>query len=390
VDSLFSEPEIKKSLKNIIKSIEDVTTSDDVLFFQNLENLKFSSRLEQVVYEILISYLFKAETLSPGSFKPFLAALNDLSKNNKSRVNISTASKFSQDSLKLLLSTFSKSHIQDLVFEALQLSGFHGKVVLFEESTSGEKDALEYSSGSFFQDVFSGFNLPFVKVLNPRVICIDGFIESISEIHRVLEDASESKEQIILFVRGLSEDVLHTLKVNYDRGTLAVIPIIVKYEIHGINLLNDVAVVSGSDLISSLKGQLINSIDIFSFSRVDSVDITSTGVMIENKKTKNQVDLQIRRLQEKILESDISSVKEILTRRIQSLGINRTLIKLTDKDKKRKVLDVDRCLRAVKAAANHGIAQWEGKIYPLSSIKCGDFYANKFYKDLSSLGAVIV
>ena len=62
---------------------------------------------------------------------------------------------------------------------------------------------------------------------------------------------------------------------------------------------------------------------------------------------------------------------------------------VNDKTKKIKSFEIDRCLRAIKSASTHGIAQWESKVYPLASIKAGKFYAEKFYKFISSIGAII-
>jgi hypothetical protein len=222
------------------------------------------------------------------------------------------------------------------------------------------------------------------------LVCIDGFIESVSEIHRVLEDAASYKDTIILFVRGLSNEVLHTLKINYDRGSLQVIPVLVKYDLLGANMLNDVAVINFSDVISSNKGQLISNIDITNFPRVESVDVTSTGILIENSNASKTIDAHIKRLQEKIINSDNQYEKDILEKRIQNLGMNRITIRLKEEEnKKLKSFEIDRAIRAIKDARTYGVGELSARLLPYSGIKSGFFYAEKFLKDVESLGAVI-
>jgi hypothetical protein len=150
----------------------------------------------------------------------------------------------------------------------------------------------------------------------------------------VLQDTSSSKDTIILFVRGLSNEVLHTLKVNYDRGSLRVIPVLVKYDLTGVNVLNDIAITNFSDVVSSNKGQLINNLDITNFSRVESVDVTLTGTLIENSKASQVIDAHIKRLQEKIINSDNQYEKDVLENRIQNLGMNRITIRLKEAENK--------------------------------------------------------
>ena len=100
-------------------------------------------------------------------------------------------------------------------------------------------------------------------------------------------------------------------------------------------MLNDVAVINFSDVISSNKGQLISNIDIANFPRVESVDVTSTGTLIENSNASKTIDAHIKRLQEKIINSDNQYEKDILEKRIQNLGMNRITIRLKEEENKK-------------------------------------------------------
>lgn len=381
---IFNAEEIQAAYKNVLTQLKVFVDTNGTIDLQKIASLKFKDKCDTALFELLLSYMVKAESVSPGSPDIIIGKLLSHAAQD------SIAVTFNRDSLDQLLSTFAKTQEKSLILDALTVAGLHGKIILSPNLTNGDQDLVELSTGSFFTEVQSVFSLKSTKFFDPKILCIDGFIESVSEIHRVLEDAAQSKETIIMFLRGLSDEVTHTLKTNYDRGTLAVIPVIIKYDLEGANLLNDIATVAGGDVISSLKGQLISLIDISLCPRVQTVDITSSGVLIENSATALSVDRHIYNLQEKILESNLDATKEIISRRVQSLGTRRVTIRLRDtQNKAQRTFMIDRCLRAVKSAATFGVGQWNGRSYPLASVKAGSEYAKKFTSSVCDLGVVI-
>lgn len=350
---------------------------------QQLQVLKLKNSCEQRVLQLALMHMLQAESISAGGYDGFLSALN------KHKVD-SEVLAFDKTNIQKLLMSFVDTTTAEILKDCLELTGLHGKIVLSSHPVNGETSIMELDNSCFFPEVASAFEIKSTKFLNPKVICIDGYVESVAELHRVLEDAAASKDTIILFVRGLSDEVRHTLKINYDRGSLQIIPVVVQYDLDGANLLNDIATTNCSDVVSSFKGQLINNIDITNFSRVDSIDITSTGVLIENKAAENTINSHVRFLQEKIIKSENQYEKEALTKRIQNLGMNRITIRLCEeKDKLQKSLEIDRALRAIKNSSSHGVCKLDEKLYPYSALKAGEFYAEKFLKSVQDLGALI-
>lgn len=387
---IFFLKEINNSTKKVINLAKNyLKNSGSDKFLLDFQKINLKNDCENRIKDVLYEHLLKCESLSPGASE---IALNRLINYQTTHVADQHKVKtFNKNSLEKLLKTFSSQNIGSLTFEALDLAGLKGKVLLSTTNSNVNDDVIELTSGSFFSGVESMFDLTSTKFLHAKVACVDGYIESVSEIHKVLEQASESKETLIIFLRGLSNEVIHTLKVNYDRGTLRVIPIITKFDVDGSNILNDIAVVSGCDVVSSLKGQLFSSIDVPTLPRVDSVDITSLGVMIENSSTNSNVDRHISFLQKKILSSDSDFVRDVLTKRLQQLGMSRVTIKLiNDRNKLKKSFMIDRCLRAVKTATTYGVIEYNEKLYPYSSLLAGSLYANKFLNFIENLGAVVV
>lgn len=377
--------ELDIHLASILKNYKNCLNTN--LGLQTLQQLKFETSTKNAISSLLLTYLIKVETLSAGASDLMLQLLLNVDKNKKIDSN-NLCQKLDGVNLKMLLSTYVDKGLKDLVHEALCLAGLNGKVVLLNQQHN--EDIIELNDGSFFPDVISILKLKNSKYLSPKVICIDGYIESVSEIHRILEDASQIKDNIFLFVRGMSDDVAHTVKVNCERGSLSILPFIVKYDLDGVNLLNDIAIVSGGDLISTLKGQLINNVDISLAPRVDYINISDTGILVEKHNTRLNVDRHILLLQKKLLEVELTATKELMSKRIKNLGSNRVTISLkADRNTYKRSFMIDRALRAIKIAATHGVIEYNGNLYPLTSLKVAEHYYNSFFKEYNRLGCII-
>lgn len=380
---LFFTKEILNSNRVVQDKILSYTNRNKSYTVKDILNLKscFNSSCELQVFDLLIEHLIKAEKISPNGSNFFIHMIKKNELEVKPKI-------FRKENLYSLIKTFSSKNIDQIVIDALNLAGYKGKITI--ANSSSNVDVVELTTGSFFEEIVPAFNISNQLLNEVRVICIDGYIESVSEIHHLLEEASEKKETVALFLRGLSDDVIHTLKVNFDRGTIKVIPFIVKFDLDGANLLNDIAVISCSDVVSTFKGELISSISISKSKFIDSLEIYKSGILLNNNNSIKHVDKHIKFLQEKIIISENDATKEALTKRIQRLALNQVAIKLADtKDFTEKSFGIDRCIRAVKSSSSFGIFTFEDSTYPLASILAGKFYKNKFDKLISELGVVI-
>jgi hypothetical protein len=137
-----------------------------------------------------------------------------------------------------------------------------------------------------------------------------------------------TKEPVIFFLRGLADDVLHTLRVNVNRGTLNAHPVIIPFDLDHANTLVDIATIAGCDVVSHLKGDLISSIDPAVLPQVDSASVSSTGLIINSSKTSARVAEHRNRLVEDSLKRP--EVSEVLEKRIKSLTASYVEISLVD------------------------------------------------------------
>ena len=101
-------------------------------------------------------------------------------------------------------------------------------------------------------------NKKFHKMVDYKFLIIDGQIESIGEIHHLLETAASTKVPHIVFCSGLSPDVENIIKFNNSKSKFEVFPVVIKLSEKTINTLNDIAVALNEEIVSASKGQTVS------------------------------------------------------------------------------------------------------------------------------------
>lgn len=69
------------------------------------------------------------------------------------------------------------------------------------------------------------------EITDAGVIFLDGILESVSEIDSLLQSLSKTKKNFVIFARGFSPEVSHTLSENHASRRLYVFPIVLKGDI---------------------------------------------------------------------------------------------------------------------------------------------------------------
>jgi hypothetical protein len=337
--------------------------------------------------EMILSFASNAEVIGPGSFSHVIKNVvkhhGDVSKLQKA-VELGGEKPTTKD-ITWLVDQLNLGSLRYAFDEAIQLAGFAGRIKV--EQTSHHMPIVEKSRGYTFDitvnPVFIG------KFRDVRVVVIDGFLEHESEVHGLLESSHQAKEPFLLFVRGMTQDVEHTISVNWHRGTLRAVPVIVPFDVDGINMLNDIAVVCGTDVVSAHKGQLISAVKYCELSYVPEIDVWANRLTIVNSSSRASVNMQIQELRRKR-----SEVKEELAslydKRIKSLSPGLVSIKIPDGityrcDRQR----MDFALRAYRSLVNHGTVVVDGEKMLLDTALAVVTYAPKLANVLNDIGAIV-
>jgi hypothetical protein len=366
---------------------------------QTVFNLKHPSSSDRLVHEIIMMHAVRAERLGPSGFDRCLEMLLEgfrllgqgipLEGVTK-RLSVSTGTQakapVSSDIPWLLDRYLSDRVTREMIEEAIDLAGFNGNIIV--EHATGCLPSVESVRGYTFE--LSPLIPLTAYVEEPRIFCIDGFVEDVAELHHLLEDAAEAKEPALVFIRGMSDEVLHTLKVNYDRGSLKVIPIKVPFDFEGINTLADLCSVTGADLVTSAKGDLISSIDFRAAPHVERASIFANRLVIHETSTSRAVASQANKLREKRAEAEHDSLMRLFDKRLRSLTPNHVNIRLPD-DRLyvQRAQAIDYTLRAVHSLLSHGTVMLDNRKVLAATQVAGSIHAQRCLRTLSEAGAAV-
>lgn len=208
---------------------------------------------------------------------------------------------------------------------AIGMVGTTGKYVVnesknFENLISIEKgNRFDIHIDQIYADsVFSKTKKIFYR--RPKVVVLDGIVESISQIDNLLRSSYENRKDIIFFCRGFLPDVVNTMAVNQIRETIGVCPVTVSFDEYGIYQLKDISSVVGCDIFSIEKGDQISSINFKELPEVESITVTCSKVIIESDTVVDRVLIS-----DALENTHDNGIKE---KRIKSLTPNLTNIEI--------------------------------------------------------------
>jgi hypothetical protein len=361
---------------------------------QAVFGMRFPERLMQVIHELAITHAVSAERAGPGAFDVSLRAIvggllreDGVSTTHDGRAHPSTSwvsRRARYGDLRWLVERFNISR-SELFLEAVRLAGFRGRVVV---ERSRRDAGIEVVRGHVFE-ARCGLDLPSQRMKEARIACVDGFVESVAELHGFLEGAAEAKQPALLFVRGLSDDVKHTLKVNYDRGSLKVVPMVVRFDLAGVNTLADICTSTGGDLLSSNQGSLISSL------RFDSCPVVEEAVVHADRAvivgSRGRVSSLVADLLSRREQAPDPTVASLIDDRLRSLCPRYVLLRIPDdQDYVRCSQSVDYGLRAYAKMLSHGlVGEGSGQELAVTQAAAG-VHARRCLSELRDLGAAVL
>ena len=260
------------------------------------------------------------------------------------------------------------TEIGNLIATALDKVGREG-VVAIEESKSGDT-SLEVVEGMQFE---RGFKSPYFvtdnntmsAVLNePYVLIYDGRITQASELLNVLNKVSSESKSLLIIAEDIDGEALATLIVNKMRGTIDVVA--VKAPDFGDRrtmALEDLATVTGGQVISKDKGHKLDKLQPIQFSellgKARTANITKDKTtVVDGKGDEEAISLRAEEIKIQLEKASSAFEKEKLQDRLGKLVGGVAIInvggnsEIEIKEKKDRVEDA---LFATKAALDEGI-----------------------------------
>lgn len=352
--------------------------------------LRTNDPVENVLLDVLEQFSLKSETMGVGSAVDVVhnVLTGKKSLNYSDISNVMNCSRYprSNDLEKMILERFDEKY-HELLFEILNCSETDGSIFLKREHVV--KTVLEKLDGYVFS-LSSPMRVQFDE-RNVRCFVIDGFVESVGEIHRILEQMSKTREPGIIFARNFADDVVSTLQHNKLTGRMNVLPIRVTFDMEDLNTLVDIAMISAGDVVSSDKGDLIRSLTADSVPVLERVIYKNEKLVIVNSKTVDRVKLHLENLRKKAHEVD-EVRRKLYEGRMGSLSTNCLKISIpVGKQFDALESNVDLFLRLVRTCLMHGVVEVEGKIQPVTTYLSSNAFTKKFLRTFDeNVGAAIL
>lgn len=268
--------------------------------------------------------------------------------------------------------------LSEVVLETLKMSGIDGRIYI--EDSKQPNYTIEKKTGYTFKAkpfmFFLNQSTGSVEKSTVKVLLVDGLIDKVSEIDNILRGAFESQIPAIIVARDFSEEVIATLKVNFDKNTFQIIPVKVNADLESINILNDIAAVCNTDIISTLKGEMLCFQKWDDLATVESVRCRAEQLTIEENKSKAKVMGQLQHLLQKRQDEQVDDVVNLIDERIKSLTgdvIHLRLPNATDVENQAIRAKIDVALRGAKTILNYNLVNLEELGVRLSLNKLNEF-----------------
>jgi len=262
--------------------------------------------------------------------------------------------------------------IGDLIAEVMEKVGKDG-VITVEES-KGLKYETDYVEGMNFD---RGYISPYfvtnpdrmeTVIEDPYILIYDKKISAVSDILPVLEKVLKVTKNIVIIAEEVDGEALATLVVNKLRGTINCLA--VKAPGYGDRrkaMLEDIAVISGGQLISEEAGRKLDSVEVAELGRARRVvaDKDETTI-VEGHGSQDDIQARIKALKVQIDETTSDYDREKLQERMGKLSGGVAVIRVgaaTEVELKEKKHRVEDALSATRAAVEEGIVAGGGVAY---------------------------
>ena len=203
---------------------------------------------------------------------------------------------------------------------------------------------------------------------NPYILITDKKISNIQEILPLLEQIVQSGAKLLIIAEDIEGEALTTLIVNKLRGTFNVVA--VKAPGYGDRrkaMLEDIAILTGGQVISSELGLELKETTMDMLGRAKSVKVQKENtIIVDGEGDKAAIAARVAQIKKQIEETTSDFDREKLQERLAKLAGGVAVIRVgaaTETEMKEAKLRLEDALAATRAAVEEGIICGGGSAY---------------------------
>ncbi len=262
--------------------------------------------------------------------------------------------------------------VGNLVADAMEKVTGDGVITIEESKTMQTEldlvDGMQFDRGYISAYMATDMEKMEAVLDNPYILITDKKLSNIQEILPLLEQIVQSGSKLLIIAEDVEGEALTTLIVNKLRGTFNVVAVKAPgYGDRRKDMLQDIAILTGGEVISSDLGMDLKEVTMAQLGRAKSVKVQKENtVIVDGEGKKKEIEARINNIKQQISETTSDFDREKLQERLAKLAGGVAVIRVgaaTETEMKEAKMRLEDALAATKAAVEEGIIAGGGSAY---------------------------
>ncbi len=264
------------------------------------------------------------------------------------------------------------TEVGELISEAMEKVSKDGVITIEESKTSQTElnvvEGMQFDKGYVSPYMVTDTEKMEAIVDNPYILITDKKISNIQEILPLLEGLMQQSGKLVIICDDIEGEALSTLILNKLRGVLNVVAVKAPgYGDKRKNMLQDIAILTGGEVISSDLGMELKDTQIEQLGRARQVKVQKENtIIVDGMGDKAQISARVNQIKAQIAEEKSEFEKENLQERLAKIAGGVAVIGVgaaTEVEMKDRKLRIEDALSATKAAVEEGIVAGGGTAF---------------------------
>ena len=262
--------------------------------------------------------------------------------------------------------------IGNLIADAMEKVTTNGVITIEESKTSNTElnvvEGMQFDKGYVSPYMVTDTEKMIADMDNPYILITDKKIDNIQEILPLLENVMKMSGKLVIICDDIEGEALSTLILNKLRGVLNVVAVKAPgYGDKRKEMLQDIAVLTGGEVITSDLGLELKDTEITQLGRAKQVKVEKDKtIIVDGNGDKQQIADRVGQIRAQLNDEKSEYEKEKLQERLAKLAGGVAVIGVgaaTEVEMKDKKLRIEDALSATKAAVEEGIVAGGGTAY---------------------------
>ena len=284
-----------------------------------------------------------------------------------------------------------------LISEAMEKVSKDGVITIEESKTSNTElnvvEGMQFDKGYVSPYMVTDTEKMEAIVENPYILITDKKISNIQEILPLLESLMQQSGKLVIICDDIEGEALSTLVLNKLRGVINVVAVKAPgYGDKRKNMLQDIAILTGGEVITSDLGLELKDTTIDQLGRAKQIKVEKENtIIVDGAGDKKVIADRVAQIKAQLAEEKSEFEKEGLQERLAKIAGGVAVIGVgaaTEVEMRDRKLRIEDALSATKAAVEEGIVSGGGTAYVNVIPKVEKLLES--LKDDEKLGAKIV